>query len=161
MKILYAFYSFEGNCCTLARAMSEATGGELLALEPLANRVPRGFLMKYLKGGKSSVFKETPELTPYAAHPRDYDFVFVGGPVWAWNMAPPVRTFIMNEDWAGVKTAVFAMHRGGPGSVLQAMADLIAARGGDVRGRETFKDLRWGRPDETRARAIAWAQSLL
>lgn len=159
MNILYAYYSFEGNCRELARVMAAATGGTLLELSPV-REIPRGFLRKYAAGGRSALRGDAPELAPYDPRPRDFDLTVVGGPVWAWHVAPPVRSFLLGEEWTGLRVALFAMHRGGPGGVLASMRALVEERGGSVRGESAFVDLRRKNAEETKARAVEWASSL-
>lgn len=159
MKILFAYYSFEGNCRELASLMAEAVGGEVEEVKPATETVPAKGVMKYYAGGKGSLFREKPALKPPALDPRDYDLVFVGSPVWFWNMTPAARSFIESVDWSGKKTALFSMHRGGEGMALSSMRKLIKARGGTVLAEKSFTDLRWRKPDDTRKAAVEWAKA--
>lgn len=160
MKTTFIHYSFEGNCRELSLTMAAAAGGDALAIRP-REEVSRNPVMKYLGGGKGSILKETPELEPYGDGWRDSDLVFVGGPVWAFNMAPPIRSFLSREDWSGRRVALFAMHRGGPGSALSAMRGLVEGRGGEVVGAATFMDLRRGDVGKTKSEAVRWALELV
>lgn len=123
--------------------------------------MPAGAVTKYLVGGKASLFKDAPPLAPLAAKVEDYDLVVVGGPVWAWNMTPAVRSFLAAVKWHGKRVALFVMHRGGKGFALSGMEDLVTGRGGVVVGKADFKDLRRGDAAATRARAVEWARGLM
>ncbi|MBR4200070.1 MAG: flavodoxin, partial [Oscillospiraceae bacterium] len=59
-------------------------------------------------GGKSAVMSETPELQPYQYQADAYDRIIFGFPVWASNIAPPLRTFIRGNDLKGKRIAAFA-----------------------------------------------------
>lgn len=159
MKILFAYYSFEGNCRELASLMADAVGGEVEEVKPAKETVPSKGVMKYYAGGKGSLFREKPALKPLALDPRDYDLVFVGTPVWFWNMTPAARSFVESADWSGKKIALFSMHRGGEGMALSGMRKLITARGGTVVAAQSFTDLRWRKPDATRKAAVEWARA--
>ena len=156
MKNLFVYYSFEGNCRDLAQSMAGGIGGDTAAIEPAEDKTPRGF-MKYLVGGGAVIFRETPAIRPLAVDMAAYDLVFVGTPVWCWNMTPPVRTFLSSAEWSGRKVALFSMCRGGKGFTLSAMRKLVEAKGANVVGAASFVDLRMRNPDATRAKALAWA----
>lgn len=38
---------------------------------------------------------------------EDYDLVIVGSPVWAGKIAPPIRTFLVNNNFSGKQVAFF------------------------------------------------------
>lgn len=160
MKTTFIYYSFEGNCRELSLAMAAATGGETLAIRPV-REVSHNPVLKYINGGRGSVLRETPKLEPYGDDWRGGDLVFVGGPVWAFNMAPPVRSFLSREDWSGRRVALFAMHRGGAGTTLSAMRGLVEERGGEVAGDAVFVDLRKGDAEKTRRAAAQWALDMI
>lgn len=156
MKPLIVYYSFEGNCRTLARAMSEATGGDVLEIRPRVE-TPKGLVMKYVKGGRASLRQEAPDIEPFAVDVGAYDLVVAGGPVWAFNMAPPVRTFLKQMDWNNRRAALFVMHRGGAGNALRNMRRMVEDGGGEVVDAAEFFDLRRRDADKTKAAAEAWA----
>lgn len=161
MKTLFITYSHEGNCRALAAAMAETVNGDTADLRLAGGDAPTGFVKKYLVGGKGALFKETPPLLPLSADPDAYDLVTVGGPVWAFTMAPAVRTFLTGREWHGGRVALFVMHRGGKGSALPAMEKLVAERGGAVAGAADFVDLRRGDAEKTRQRAREWIRGIL
>lgn len=156
MKTAFIYYSHEGNCRALSGAMARETGGDTEELRLAGGGVPTGFAGKYFVGGKGSILKETPPLQPLSIEPADYDLLVVGGPVWAFNMAPAVRSFLTSTDWNGRRAALFVMHRGGKGVALRSMSRLIGERGGVVVGAADFTDLRRGDVEATTARAVAW-----
>lgn len=160
MTLLVACYSLEGNCRELGRLMAQTLKGDYLDIVPVHQSIPEKGFLRYLKGGKESIMKETPEILPLEKNPRDYDFILVGGPVWAWNIAPPTRTFLAQTDWTGLKAGVFCMHRGGRGAALTSMRALVEKGGGTIAGAADFKDLRWGDGSRTRMRAVDWARGV-
>lgn len=159
-KKLVVFYSFEGNCRELGGIMAEAVGADAVRIEPV-REISRGAVMKYLKGGRGAVMKERAELLPLSVDVREYGLVIVGTPVWAWNLPPATRSFLEGQDWHGIKTALYAMHRGGPGGVLKAMRGIIEASGGGVVGTADFRDLRLRDSAKTKAMAADWAAEML
>lgn len=160
MSLLVSYYSLEGNCHEVGELMARVLGGDCLEITPVREEVSRKGFLRYLKGGMGSMLKSTPEICSLERNPRDYDLVIVGGPVWAWNIAPPLRTFLSGQDWTGMRVGVFCMHRGGKGVALSSMRELVEGGGGEVVGEGDFKDLRWGDAGATRARAVEWARGL-
>lgn len=160
MKTLAVYYSFEGSCRELARIMAGEIGADIEELRPAKEGMPRKGMMKYVTGGKASFLKQTPRLLPLSVNPRDYGLILVGTPVWFWNMAPPVRTFLTQTDWKGLKVALFASHGGADGFTLGAMRSLVEKRGGAVLETSSYRDLRRGKPHLTKTTAAAWARAL-
>ena len=111
MKTIVVYYSLEGNTDLAAKKIAEKTGADLLRLEPVKSYPDSGF-RKFFRGGKSAVMAETPALRPYAFDPAAYDRIVFGSPVWAGNMAPPLRTFIKDNDLTGKRFAAFACESG-------------------------------------------------
>jgi len=111
MKTLIVYYSLEGNTEYAAEVLAEKLGADTLRLVPVKKYPDSGF-RKFLWGGKSAVMAETPELEPYSLDPRTYERILIGFPVWAGNVAPPIRTFIKENDIRGKRIAAFACEGG-------------------------------------------------
>ncbi|MBR6029159.1 MAG: flavodoxin [Clostridia bacterium] len=128
MKTLIVYYSMGGNTALAAKKAAEALGADTLEIKPDKAYPDKG-LRKFLWGGKSAVMAETPALQPCAFHPEDYEQIILGFPVWAANIAPPLRTFV-RDNLEALKTkrlAAFACQSGSGGEkALQRLADLLA-----------------------------------
>ena len=99
MKTLIVYYSMGGNTAYAARRIAQALGADTLSLTPEKAYPSSGF-RKFFWGGKSAVMAETPALLPYSFDPAAYERLIFGFPVWAGNMAPPLRTFIEDNKEA-------------------------------------------------------------
>ena len=157
MRILTVFYSLDGNCRALAEVIQGAVGGEAEALRPMKVFSRQG-ARRFLECCKMAFFGQSSPNHSLASNIAGHDLVFVGAPVWAWHMAPPVLRFLSETDWTGRKVALYALSGGGPGFTLRAMRKLVEARGGQVVSTASYIDLRRWRPDATRAKAAAWAK---
>ena len=111
MKTLIVYYSLSGNVEFVADRIANACGFDMLKLSPV-KKYPDHGVKKFLWGGKSAVMAETPELEPYDFAAADYDRIILGFPVWASNIAPPIRTFVKDNDLAGKQIAAFACQSG-------------------------------------------------
>ena len=116
MKTAVVYYSMGGNTAAAAEKIAGATGADLIEIRPEKQYPDKG-LKKFLWGGKSAVMGEKPKLQPYSFPAEAYDRVIIGFPVWASNIAPPVRTFAAEnvERLKGKKIAAFAC-QGGSGA---------------------------------------------
>ncbi len=113
MKTLIVYYSMNGNTAYAAEKIAGLLGADTVRVEPVRAYPTKG-LGKFFHGGKSAVFGEKPELKPYRADVSAYETVIFGFPVWAGNVAPPIRTFIAeNEDaLRNKRVAAFACQSG-------------------------------------------------
>lgn len=111
MRVKVVFYSLEGNTKLIAEKIAENLNGDMVELKPKKHYANSGF-KKFLWGGKSALMKETPDLEAYDNN-LDYDLIIIGTPVWAGSFAPPIRTFIKDNNLEGKKIAMFACHAGG------------------------------------------------
>ena len=111
MKALIVYYSMGGNTEYVARKIAVQTGADLLRLEPVKAYPNSGF-KKFLWGGKSAVMAEKPKLKPYQLKADRYDMIIFGFPVWAGNIAPPLRTFIADSKPNAVRYMAFACQSG-------------------------------------------------
>ena len=111
MKTIIVYYSLEGNTDYAAKRIASEIGADTLRIKPV-KEIPRKGLKKFLWGGKSAVMAQTPALEAYDCNLDDYDRIVIGFPVWAGNITPPVRTFIMENDMTGKKVAAYACQSG-------------------------------------------------
>ena len=124
MKTLIVYFSLEGNTDCAARRIADILGADTLRVYPVKAYPDKGFA-KFFWGGKSAVMAETPALEAYAAPLEAYGRVIFGFPVWAGNMAPPIRSFVRENDLSGKRIAAFACQSGlsghrSPGSAAGA-----------------------------------------
>ena len=114
MKSLIVYYSMGGNTEYTAGKIAEKLGADLLRLKPEKEYPDSGFA-KFFWGGKSAVMAEKPKLKPYRFDAEEYDTVIIGFPVWAGTIAPPIRTFLHENEMKAVRYAAFAC-QGGSGA---------------------------------------------
>lgn len=157
-KCLVVYYSFEGNTRWLANAISREIKAEMLEIKPVKEIKAKGF-MKYFWGGRQVMMKKMPLLEPFNIELDGFDMIFLGSPVWAYNCAPPMRTFSRKYLMKGKKVVLFCSHEGGPGKIFTRWEKMLS--GVKVVGRfDTFAPLKKGQKIST-ARAVAWAKKML
>lgn len=155
MKTLVIYYSLEGNTRFIAQKIAEATGADLLELKLKKETVKPHSLSKYFRGGKQVMMKEKPELLSFDYNPQDYDLLFIGTPVWAWNYSPPISTFLSTVKLADKRIALFCCHGGAKNNTLENMEAELP--GNKTVGKIDFKEPLRNNPEECAAKAKEWA----
>lgn len=114
-KILIACYSLTGNTEKFAKAIHDATDGDLFSIK-MVNPYPKVY-SEVLKASKPDwQNKVKPPLSNKVENFDDYDVIFVGSPNWFGTMAPPVFTFLSEYDFSGKTVIPFMTHGGGGAS---------------------------------------------
>ncbi|MBQ5441891.1 MAG: flavodoxin family protein [Firmicutes bacterium] len=153
MKSLIVYYSMSGNCEYVARTIASYTGCDVLELEPV-KAYPREGFKKFLVGGRAAVFGEIPPLKPYSFDASKYDRVIFSFPVWASRVAPPIKSFIVqNRDKLEGKKFSAAITQGGSGGE-KALAKLVKMLGVDSLEKEIILIEPKTRPEHEKDLAI-------
>ena len=95
MKTLVVFYSKTGITKEVAVHISEELDCDI---EEIFDVKSRKGILGYIKSGIESAFRKTPEIKKTEVDPSDYDTIIIGTPVWAENMASPVRTYLFRNN---------------------------------------------------------------
>ena len=129
MKAVIVYYSMSGNVQYVAENIAANIQADLVQVKPQKAYPDKG-IRKFLWGGKCAMMGETPALEPYSFDGAAYDTVIFGTPVWASNIAPPLRTFIKENADAlkGKRIGVALCYAGGgadkASAKLKALLDI-------------------------------------
>ncbi len=157
MKKLVVFYSLEGNTKLIAENIAAVTDADILELKPKKEIKAKGF-MKYFWGGKQAVMKEKPDIFPLDKNPQQYDVLFIGTPVWAFNYSTPLNTFFSKVKLSGKKIALFCSCGGNKGNTFRNMRNALS--GNEILGENEFVEpLR--NKDDSAAQAKRWAKEII
>ena len=104
-KALVVYYSKSGNTRTVADRIAEAASADLEALVEVG--ISRKGLLGYLSAGRGGMFKKKSKIQAPSKLSADYDIVFVGTPIWGWNLAPAVRSYVGQTDFGSTPVALF------------------------------------------------------
>lgn len=111
MRILIAYYSRDGHTKAVAQEIAKQLNADL---EEIVDQKSRKGIVGWLLGGRDATRKLGTEIEPPKRDPAGYDQVAVGTPIWAWNMAPAVRTYL-SQNKGKIKSAAFFCTQGGSG----------------------------------------------
>ncbi len=120
-KLLIVYYSWSnGNTERIAKKLQSVAGGDLLKID---TAVPySGSYDDVVEQGQREVEQGyEPELKPLALSIADYDVIAVGTPTWWYTMAPAVKTFLHEQNFAGKTVVPFMTNGGWPGHVIRDM----------------------------------------
>lgn len=129
MKILVAYYSLSGTTRTVATELAKALSADLEEIR--CDRYSRGF-GGYVRAASDSWRSQLPVIAPPEHQASSYDLVVVGGPLWAWSAAPPVRSYLRREIGRLPQVAFFMTHGGS--SPQKALAQMTALAGASPKG---------------------------
>lgn len=137
-KILIAYYSWSGNTKAAALKIQKQTGGDIFEIAP-KNPYPSGYneVVAQAKNEKNENFM--PELKANVKDLSNYDVIFIGTPVWWYTMAPPVKTFIAQNNFDGKIIAPFCTHGGGGASATYSDIQKLAPKAKVLQGFTTYE----------------------
>ncbi len=155
-RTLVIYYSFQGSTRRIAKAIAEALQGDLLELVPDSQPWGHG-LGAYLWFGWQRIRHRLPRLAPLDKDPADYDLIFLGTPVWSWDMSLPMQAFLRQLAFMDENLALFCCCKGDPGKTLSAMEEALV--GNRILGSQTFIDVP-ANTDLAVKEASRWAQEI-
>ena len=118
-KTIIIYFSFTGNTEKLAHLAGDflkEKGKTIDYFKLSADQV--GSFLKNCRDAftkKIIKIKELPDLS-------GYDLVFLGSPIWAWNVTPAMRALLEQVSLADKKVFIVATHGGGPGKAMTVVA---------------------------------------
>jgi flavodoxin len=111
MKTLVVYYSRTG----VTRTVAQALAGRLRAdVEELRDHKNRSGARGWLAACMDAACKRLTEIDPPTRDAAVYDLVLIGTPVWAFTMAPAVRTYL-SRCGPTIRKAAFFCTMGGSG----------------------------------------------
>lgn len=108
-NILIVYFSYNGNTRKLANHIHKMVGGDIIEIQ---------MVNPYLTDSKSlenQVLKEQdeeyrPDIKTKVEDIESYDVILIGSPIWWFQVAPPVKTFLKKVDLRGKKIGLFTTH---------------------------------------------------
>lgn len=133
-KVLVAYFSWSGNGQQMARWISEETGGDLFRIVPYE---PYGEdFDSCADRAKNELDNEIrPKLYEHidADTMAQYDVIYIGFPVWWYDLPMPVWTFLEEYDLSGKTIIPFFSHNGSSNGANSVNRVAELAKGATVR----------------------------
>lgn len=116
-KALIAYFSWSGNTKYIAELINNEIKADIFEITPVTP-YPRNY-----QDTAYGVAKEQYEKNIYPeirnTNIVDYDTIFVGTPAWWYTMAPPVKTFLKENNFENKTIIPFVTHGGGGGYTIE------------------------------------------
>ncbi|KKL07306.1 hypothetical protein LCGC14_2459030 [marine sediment metagenome] len=92
-------------------------------------------------------------------NPLEYDIIILGTPVWAWNISPPMRSFLSKFDLTGKKVALWMCHAGDGVKAMKRFKEVT--KNANIVGNISFQLPLEKDPDEKKEKTIAWIKGIV
>jgi flavodoxin len=133
-----------GNTQYVAQLIGQHTGSELFRIET-AEKLPRdhGALEDLALSWQEA--NERPKLKSKIRNVKGYDTIFIGYPIWWYEMPMPIHTFLEENDFKGKTVILFTTH-GGNGlsgtveTVTEKLSDATVLSNGFTISRDDMDD---------------------
>jgi flavodoxin len=130
MKTLIVYYSYTGNTELIAKTMATELKADLLKIEDA--QTPSKF-KAYIKGAFAARKGEPWPIKTVNVLLKDYDRVFIGGPIWWGRVAPSLNGYVEQADLKDRSVIVFVTMGGSePAEAIKALSASIEAKGAKV-----------------------------
>lgn len=111
-KVLVVYYSWGGNTRVVAEKIKAQLGADLVEIVP-ETAYPTDYSECVAQARKETKEGFKPAIKTKVENMNDYDVILIGTPNWCSTIAPPVATFLSENNFEGKKVALFVTHGGG------------------------------------------------
>ncbi|MFA5796510.1 MAG: flavodoxin [Candidatus Woesearchaeota archaeon] len=113
MKTLVLYYSRTGLTKKVAGLLATKLSADI---DEIIDGKNRKGAIGYFFAGKDATLKNITDIK-WKKNPAVYDLIIIGGPVWAWNITPAIRTYLlMHKDALQEKKLAFFATQGSSGA---------------------------------------------
>lgn len=115
---LIVCYSYSGKTRRIAEMIQKQTGGSLSRIYP-RQPYPSDFEKLLIQVKEEIRTGKKISLLPVDENADEYDVVFVGSPNWCGTIAPPIASWLSENDLTGKTVLPFFSHCGGEDKGLE------------------------------------------
>lgn len=157
-KDLVIYYSHEGNTKFVAELIKNKLDADILELKTKKEiKIGNGFT-KYLWLGRHIMMKSKPEIEEFDINLDNYENIFLGTPVWAFSVTPPIRTFLDKYKLKNKDMYLFCTNEGSFGKVFKDIK--VFLKDNNIISESSFKNVKT-RKEEIIKEVNNWLDSLI
>lgn len=155
-KTLIIFYSLSGHTKDIATRIQKMTGAELYEIKTIKkiNQTP-WFPLTLRKQLKNRIYPDIKDNFPDL---KNYDTIFVGGPVWWYTVSTPMRSFLQKVDFSGKKVVPFSTQGSNYGTYFEDFANM--AQNADIQKHASFNNMPEKYNQALNAKIAEWINEL-
>lgn len=120
-KILIAYYSLQGHTREISNMIQRVTGGDIFEIEL---KKPYSLVTSYTIGLMHTRSGYEPSLKKQVLSLEDYDVIFIGSPIWWFTFAPPIMSFLKENNLENKTVVPFCTHAGNYGDFFEKFKKL-------------------------------------
>lgn len=110
-KSIIVFYSRSGHTASLAKALSEVTGAEVLRIES-EPPYPADYEKTIERFQAERAAGELPLIRPIGKALSSYDVIYIGSPTWGGHLSYPIQRFLLESKLKGKRLCLFTSQGG-------------------------------------------------
>ena len=159
-RILVVYFSWSGHLDSMAHWVADETGGDLYRVTA-ADPYPEDYNATADRAKQEQDDDVRPEISVDITPEQmsEYDTIFLGFPVWWYDLPMPMWTFLENYDFSGKTIIPFFSHEGSSNGANALPTVEKLAVGATVRSDDALS-IRGGNVDSAENDVRAWVQGL-
>ena len=159
-KVLVVYFSWSGHLQTMSHWIADETGGDIVRVvtkEPY----PEDYNATADRAKKEQDDGTRPEITIELTEEElaKYDTIFLGFPVWWYDLPMPMWTFLESTDLSGKTVIPFFSHEGSSNGASSLGTIEKLAEGAEVKSGEALS-IRGGSVDSSEEEVREWVRNL-
>lgn len=159
-KVLVVYFSWSGHLQTMSHWIADETGGDIVRVvtkEPY----PEDYNATADRAKKEQDDGTRPEITIELTEEElaKYDTIFLGFPVWWYDLPMPMWTFLESTDLSGKTVIPFFSHEGSSNGASSLGTIEKLAEGAEVKSGDALS-IRGGSVDSSEEEVREWVRNL-
>lgn len=159
-KVLVVYFSWSGHLQTMSHWIADETGGDIVRVvtkEPY----PEDYNATADRAKKEQDDGTRPEITIELTEEElaKYDTIFLGFPVWWYDLPMPMWTFLESADLSGKTVVPFFSHEGSSNGASSLGTIEKLAEGAEVKSGDALS-IRGGSVDSSEEEVREWVRNL-
>lgn len=114
MKTLVTYFSAGGNTQKVAKEIAKAAGADIFEIKPVTpyTEADIKWTNPLARCNREKFGKKDVPIEGHVDNMSEYDFIFIGFPIWYFQAPNIIATFVKDYDFSNKKIALFATSGG-------------------------------------------------